>query len=256
MTDTHDHDHDRGLRADLPRLLGRRAVLSGALAAVAGPAAAQAMSCVGFSTETAGPFPADGSQGRASFDVLSEAGALREDLRPSFAGMTPVADGVPLTLELALVSAGDCTPLPGRALYLWHCDAAGRYSLYEEEQANYLRGVGVSGDDGIVRFTTVFPGCYAGRWPHFHLEVFDSADAIAGGDSRLTSQISLPYADCADVYEAHPAYVNGTRNLSRQSFERDMIFADNTPEQIEAQMLKLSGSPTQGYRGTIVIGLT
>lgn len=260
MTDD-KHDHDHGLHTDLPRMLSRRGALLGAAAAILAPsgAFAQALACVAASSETAGPFPADGSNGRGggTLNVLSQSGVLREDIRPSFAGMERVADGVPLTLELRLAEAdGACAPLAGRALYLWHCDAAGRYSLYEEADANYLRGVGISDAEGVVRFTTVFPGCYNGRWPHLHFEVFDTpADAVQGKNSRLISQIALPYADCANVYEANPAYTDATRNLSRQSFERDMIFADNTPAQQEAQMLRLNGTHDAGYHGTVTIGL-
>jgi hypothetical protein len=34
-----------------------------------------------------------------------------------------------------------------------------------------------------------------------------------------------------------------------------MIFADNTDAQKEQQMMKLTGDPVAGYRGTCVIGL-
>ncbi|MFB2595259.1 hypothetical protein ACEYYB_10455 [Paracoccus sp. p4-l81] len=97
---------------------------------------------------------------------------LRQDLRPSFAGMTPVADGLVLDLDLTLVDAKGCTPLAGHAVYLWYCDAIGQYSLYDLPEANFLRGVGVADDQGHVRFTTIFPGCYDGRWPHLHFELF------------------------------------------------------------------------------------
>ena len=75
--------------------------------------------------------------------------------------------------------AGGGTPLAGAAVYLWHCDLAGRYSLYDEEVAdeNYLRGVQESDADGKVTFKTIFPAAYMGRWPHMHFEVYESLDA-------------------------------------------------------------------------------
>jgi protocatechuate 3,4-dioxygenase beta subunit len=129
--------------------------------------------------------------------------------------------------------------------------------LYDDEDRNYLRGVGISDADGVVHFTTIFPGCYNGRWPHFHFEVFASADQIVSGrESVLTSQIALPEAECAAVYEAESAvYSNGTRHLARQDFNRDMIFADNTDAHKAQQMMKLTGDPVAGYEGTCVIGL-
>ena len=55
---------------------------------------------------------------------------MRSDIRPSFAGLSGIADGIPLTIALTLVSSSTCEPLAGRAVYLWHCDRLGRYSLY------------------------------------------------------------------------------------------------------------------------------
>ena len=78
---------------------------------------------------------------------------------------------------------------------MWHCDRDGEYSLYGQgiTEQNYLRGVQVADQDGRVSFTSIFPACYSGRWPHIHFEVFDSLEsAVAGEDARLTSQIALP----------------------------------------------------------------
>ena len=90
--------------------------------------------------ETAGPYPGDGSNGP---DVLALTGVVRSDIRPSFAGLSGIADGIPLTIALTLVSSSTCEPLAGRAVYLWHCDRLGRYSLYSlgATDQNYLRGV-------------------------------------------------------------------------------------------------------------------
>lgn len=226
------------------------------------PAAALDLAtCVANPVETAGPFPADGTnsaRGRSeTLNVLTQSGVLRRDLRPSFAGLTPVADGVSLQIELYLVSASDgCTPLPGHALYPWHCDAVGNYSLYDDPDRNDLRGLAISDDAGIVRFTTAFPGCYRSRYPHFHLEVFASADdAVTGRDSLLISQTALPETACAEVYDAHPAYSNGTRNLGRNSFEGDGVFRNGGVEGRAQQMMEISGSVAAGYTARAIIGL-
>src|SRR5262245_60203860 len=105
-------------------------------------------SCSEIPEETAGPYPGDGSNGP---NVLTTSGVVRQDIRSSFGSYSGTADGVPLTIELALVDAA-CAPLVGYAVYLWHCDRAGQYSLYTLTTQNYLRGLQQSGSDGKVTF--------------------------------------------------------------------------------------------------------
>lgn len=249
-------DHHDGLAHDLPRLFDRRgllALLGGAGAfAAAGPAAA----CTALPWETAGPYPADGSNGPTSvaLNALSQSGILREDLRPSFNGMTDVAEGVRLELRLTLTDATGCTPLAGHAIYLWHCNAIGFYSLYDRPEANWLRGLGVANADGVVRFTTIVPGCYAGRWPHMHFEVFRSPKAAVSGDaSVLTAQIALPHECCAAVYDADPRYANGRRNLFHMNIGDDNVFGDNSADEVAQQTLSITGTPEAGFLGTVTI---
>ena len=263
MTDSHDHDH--GLQHDLPRLIGRRKALMllglGTGIAMAAPAAAADLMCVADQQETAGPYPADGTNAKAgqTVNVLTQEGVIREDMRTSFGkyeGTT--AEGVQLDMQLQLVNVNDnCTPISGYALYLWHCDATGQYSLYDTTDRNYLRGVGISDENGIVKFTSIFPGCYNGRWPHMHFEVFASPEDIATGrDSLLISQTSFNQSDCETVYNARSdIYTNGIRNLGRQSLARDMIFRDSSDAQMEQRTMIVTGDPTNGYTGTVTIGL-
>jgi protocatechuate 3,4-dioxygenase beta subunit len=140
------------------------------------------------------PYPADGSNGPT---VLSQSGVVRGDIRSSFAGLSGTAPGVPLNIVLTIVSASTCTPLAGRAVYLWHCDRGGLYSLYSQgaTNQNYLRGVQEADASGRVTFTSIYPGCYAGRWPHIHFEVFPSLSAAASVANKVaTSQIACPRA--------------------------------------------------------------
>ncbi|RWR26301.1 intradiol ring-cleavage dioxygenase [Sinirhodobacter populi] len=254
-----EDDHDLGFVNDLPRMLGRRGMLTmmggvGLTAIAADPAAA--LDCVALPWETAGPYPADGSNTRRgqTVNALTQSGVIRSDLRPSFGGMSVVADGVRLDLELVLQSSEGCTPLVGHAIYIWHCDTTGLYSLYDVPEANWLRGVGLSDAEGKVHFTSIFPGCYDGRWPHIHFEIFESAEAaVSGAASLLTAQIALPEADCAAVYAQDARYSNGTRNLGRITLARDNVFSDNTDAELAQQMLAMSGDPVAGYRGTVTI---
>ncbi|MEF2280013.1 intradiol ring-cleavage dioxygenase [Deinococcus sp. YIM 134068] len=162
-------------------------------------------------TETAGPYPADGSVASGqSINVLTRSGIVRSDLRTSL-GTGNTASGVPLTLTLKLVNTNaSCAALSGYAVYMWQCTQGGNYSLYSSSIVgeDYLRGVQASGADGTVTFTTVFPGCYAGRWPHIHFEVYPTlASATSAANKIQTSQLALPEATCREVY-ATSGYTN------------------------------------------------
>jgi protocatechuate 3,4-dioxygenase beta subunit len=276
MIHIHDDNHDRGLAFDLKTLIERRRVLgliglagTGLALAACNPFsggeanmtanAADGAVCVKDPAETAGPFPGDGTNAKAgqTVNVLTQSGVVREDIRASFAGMTPVADGVELDLVISLVNVSNaCAPLAGRALYIWHCDAQGRYSLYDTDDSNYLRGVGVTDDKGQVRFKSVFPGCYPGRWPHIHFEVFAGADkAATGKDSLLISQFALPADACKTAYAGGGAYAASLPNLERVSLENDGIFADNTPEQVAAQTMAITGDAAAGFKGKVTVGI-
>jgi len=76
-------------------------------------------------------------------------------------------------------------PLAGAAVYLWHCDIEGRYSMYDIAEENYLRGVQESDNDGKFRFTSIFPAAYSGRWPHIHFEVYQDLKTATSGGTKL-----------------------------------------------------------------------
>ena len=145
-----------------------------------------------MNTETAGPYPGDGSNGP---DVLDETGIERRDLKNSVDGNGSV-EGVPMTLTMRLVDiSNDNQPLVGAAVYVWHCNAEGEYSMYSNgvTDQTWLRGVQVTDDDGAVTFDSIVPGCYDGRWPHIHFEVFPDLDAITDATNAvLTSQLVIP----------------------------------------------------------------
>jgi protocatechuate 3,4-dioxygenase beta subunit len=216
-------------------------------------------SCVADPAETAGPYPADGtntSSGVTS-DVLTASGIVRSDIRSSFLGTTTVAQGVQISLTLTVVNTNaSCAALAGYAVYLWHCDQAGNYSLYSVPAESYLRGVQVTDSNGQVTFTTIVPGCYAGRYPHLHFEVFSSlASATTGRNAVLTSQLALPQDVCNTVYASVSGYSQSVRNLAQVSLATDNVFSDNTAAQNAAMTLTMAGSVATGYTATATIGL-
>ncbi|GHH05119.1 intradiol ring-cleavage dioxygenase [Streptomyces lanatus] len=265
------HEHDRGLSHDLPVLARRRMIrlMAGAgLVPLVGCTSEDKTSeaasskgtpegtspsaeCATIPDETAGPFPGDGSNG---VNVLKESGVVRSDITTSFgdsAGGT--AEGVPLTVTLTVVDAasGCGTPKKGAAVYLWHCDREGNYSLYSDgvKDENYLRGVQETDDKGQVTFTSVFPGCYTGRWPHIHFEVYGSlADATAAKSITSTSQLAFPKDTCDTVY-ATDGYTQSVTNLSRLSLETDGIFSDGYTQQLAT----MSGGVEEGYTATLTV---
>jgi protocatechuate 3,4-dioxygenase beta subunit len=272
---SHDHDDQdpEGLAADLPHLMRRRLVLTGlamggaALSLWAARGGAQVVTgtgpdgsvCIALPAETEGPFPADGTNVRdgQTVNILTEEGVIREDIRTSIGGLTPVAEGVQVTLEITLVDVGRaCAPLGGMAVYVWQCDAEGIYSIYAAQDRNYLRGVGISDDQGRVRFTTVFPACYPGRWPHIHFEVFSSAEmAVSGRAALLTSQFALPEAEYRAVYASDARYAASVATIDQVSLARDGIFRDASEVELAAQTLVLEGDPVAGYRATGRVGI-
>ncbi|WP_282848291.1 intradiol ring-cleavage dioxygenase [Microbacterium oxydans] len=201
--------------------------------------------------ETAGPYPGDGSNGP---DVLEDAGIVRQDIRSSIDGGA-TAEGVPLTFELQVIDlANGGVPFAGVAVYAWHCTAQGEYSMYSSglEDVTYLRGVQVADADGRVSFTSVFPGCYSGRWPHVHFEVYPAVGSIADSTAAIaTSQLALPEAACAAVY-TESAYDGSARNLSQVTLASDNVFGDDSGA---LQLATVTGSVQGGYAATLVVGV-
>jgi len=263
------HDHDRGLSFDLPTLQRRRMIrlLAGASlvplvgcsgddgdsAASSSSAAASGSSdasCETIPGETAGPYPGDGSNG---VNVLKESGVVREDITSSFGSASGKAEGIPLTITLTVVDAasGCDSPKEGAAVYLWHCDRDGNYSLYSQgvTEENYLRGVQETDAKGQVTFTSIFPACYSGRWPHIHFEVYGSLDDATNATSiTSTSQLALPKAVCDTVY-ATDGYEQSVRNMGQLSLETDNIFSDG----YDQQLATVAGSVDKGYTATLTV---
>jgi protocatechuate 3,4-dioxygenase beta subunit len=270
------HEHDLGLAHDL-KVLSRRRIfqLAGAagasalVAACAGTKSTQTTGSTSTATttagaadtaacataapaETAGPYPGDGSNGP---NVLIESGIVRSDIRSSFGSYSGAAEGVPTTIELTFQDITmNCAAGAGMAVYIWHCDRTGNYSLYSRDAAdqNYLRGVQVADQQGRVSFASIFPACYAGRWPHIHFEVFGSLEAaVAGENARLTSQIALPEQACTAVFAHDTGYVASVQNMSNVTLSSDNVFGDGW----DAELAGVTGDPASGMAIALTIGV-
>jgi protocatechuate 3,4-dioxygenase beta subunit len=213
--------------------------------------------CAVIPEETGGPYPGDGtnSNGSGIANALTLSGIVRSDIRTSVAPGSATAAGIPTTLKLQIVNVGaGCASAPGAAVYLWHCDRDGNYSMYAGglTNENYLRGVQEADSTGTVTFTTVFPGCYSGRMPHVHFEVYPSlAKATSAANRIKTSQFTFPMATLNEAY-ATTAYSASSRNLASMSYATDNVFSDGT----SLQMASVSGDPVNGYVVTLTIGVS
>lgn len=214
--------------------------------------------CSVVPTETEGPYPGDGSNTSSGSiaNALMFSGIVRSDIRSSVDTAFGTAAGVPMTLKVKLVNVNDaCAALEGWALYVWHCTADGQYSMYSSavRDENFLRGVQATGVDGVATFTTVVPGCYSGRMPHIHFEVYRSLNTATSADNQLkTSQMALPISVCQTVYADTSTYASSATNLARTSFATDNIFADGHG----SQLLTMTGNVTDGYEATLTVGLS
>ena len=254
---------DQGLGFDLGTLMSRRAVLRafGLGAATVGLAACDGPSCSTapaapataaasgeIAEETAGPYPGDGSNGP---DVLEQSGVVRSDIRSSF----DTAEGVPMTLGLTIRDlANDGRPFAGVAVYVWHCDREGRYSMYSDGVTgqNHLRGVQIADAAGTVRFTSIYPACYPGRWPHVHFEVYPGQASITDAAQAIaTSQVALPEEASAAVY-ARPGYEASVGSLARVSLRDDNVFGDDGGA---GQLGTVTGDADSGYTVALTVGV-
>ena len=257
LTRPHEELTDQGLVFDMATLLSRRAALRvlGGGTLVLGLAAcgdSSSTSAGEIPEETAGPYPGDGSNGP---DVLEQSGVVRSDIRSSFGTAGGTADGVPMRIEMDVRDlADDGAPFAGAAVYVWQCDREARYSMYSDGavEQNYLRGVQVADAAGRVSFTSIFPACYPGRWPHVHFEVYPDQDRITDHSRVIaTSQLALPEAACRAVY-AQPGYEASVENFAGVSLETDNEFGDDGAL---AQLATATGDAVAGYAVSLTVGV-
>jgi protocatechuate 3,4-dioxygenase beta subunit len=158
-------------------------------------AAADASACTLYPRQTEGPYYLD-----------------LDRLRRDITGGRP---GLPLALDLRIVSAATCAALADVVVDVWHCDAAGLYSGYpgqlggaDTRGETFLRGSQVSDAGGRVRFDTIYPGWYPGRTTHVHFKVH------VGATREATSQLYFPEALTAAVYARAPYAARGQKDTS------------------------------------------
>lgn len=170
--------------------------------------------CVVTPSETEGPYFVDELLNRADVRSDPESGT--------------VEDGVLLRLRLTVhrVDGNVCSPLEGAIVDIWHCNAEG---LYSDVSANrtvgqkFLRGYQTTDADGVVEFSTIYPGWYSGRTVHIHFKV----RTLSGTRTtfEFTSQLFFDEAITSEVYQQTPYSTRGEPDTSNA---RDGIFRSAT----------------------------
>ena len=156
--------------------------------------------------------------------------------------------GLPLTLALTVVNANSaCSTVSNASVEIWHCDAAGNYSEYSQPGFDgtgqtFLRGVQTTDSGGQVTFTTIYPGWYAGRATHIHVDLF------VNGSLVKTTQVAFPENTTAGVYSTGVYASKGQNPTSNVS---DNVFSDGT----QSEMATLTGNTSSGYTASLTIGI-
>jgi len=148
--------------------------------------------------------------------------------------------GVPFDLAVSVVDADSCEPIEGAAVDVWHCDAEGVYSGVQGDSGTFLRGVQMTGADGVASFRTIFPGWYTGRAVHVHLKV------ALGTTDVHTGQLFFDEATLAATYESEPYASRGGPDTSNKA---DGIYGQSGGTTVVAV------TPGETYRGSVTLGV-
>lgn len=184
-------------------------------------------SCTATPSETEGPFPTKSPSSLVITDIRSD------------------RTGVPFTIKINIQNKNNaCGALAGALVDIWHCDKDGNYSEYggtgmqssNFTSVHFLRGRQTTDANGLVTFTSIFPGWYSGRAPHIHVHIYTSS-----GKSLLVTQIAFPEDVTNTVYTtATNLYTRGKQDTSNA---RDNVFADS----IATELASVTGSVAAGY---------
>jgi protocatechuate 3,4-dioxygenase beta subunit len=181
--------------------LNRRVVLAGLGASVAGAIAAPV-------------FAADAAPTCVLTPVTSE-GPFYFDPKRVRADITESRPGARLTLAIKVVTAGTCRALAGARVDVWHADAHGVYSGYENQQGTedgaeklaagktFLRGTQFADREGRATFQTVYPSWYRGRTPHIHIKILLGKDEVAVSQLFFPDEINRQVFEGAAPYRDH-----------------------------------------------------
>ncbi len=227
-------------RREVLRLLGATGTLwlAGDLNPFRAVADSGSPSCVVRPEQTEGPYFVDERLHRSDIRSDPTDGLVRPG--------TPLA----LTVLVSRLGAGDCQPLPGAQVDIWHCDALGIYSDVRDPDFNtvgrkFFRGYQITDTRGEARFVTIYPGWYEGRTVHIHFKI-RSAPA-ARRSFEFTSQMYFDDGLTDRVYADPPYAARGPRTGRNQ---HDRIFRRGGD-----QLMLVPTATADGYAATFAVAL-
>ena len=139
-----------------------------------------------------------------------------------------IKDGIPLHLIFHVydVDNGQCVPLSGAKVDIWHTDSQGIYSAVNEMGTlgkNFLRGYQVTGSNGTVEFSTIYPGWYEGRTIHIH----DKVRMFNGSKTNLewTSQLYFNNSMNQLIHKQSPYSNHGPPQTAN---EQDVVYSSGS----------------------------
>lgn len=197
-------------------------------------------SCSATPSETEGPFPTKTPSSLVQTSIVGD------------------RTGVHFTIKIFITNRNNgCAALAGAVVDIWHCDKDGNYSEYggtQMQSTNYtsyhfLRGRQTTDANGLVQFTSIFPGWYSGRATHIHVHIYNSA-----GNSLLVTQIAFPESSDSAVALVNASTANGyTKGLTGYTYNaNDNVFSDGYANELAS----VTGSVSAGYTLTHTINVS
>jgi len=187
--------------------------------------------CTTTNSETAGPFPTITPASLVTSNIVSD------------------RTGVAFTINITINNTNaNCAAYQGCLVDIWHCDKDGYYSEYggtAMQTVNYttvhfLRGRQVTDANGLVTFTSIFPGWYTSRATHIHVHIYKP-----DGTSLLVTQIAFPEGTSSAVALVNASTANGyTKGLTGYTYNAsDNVFSDG----VTSELSTVTGSVASGY---------
>jgi protocatechuate 3,4-dioxygenase beta subunit len=234
---------------------------AGGAGAASSGVSVDSLACVVSPALTEGPF---------FVDMQMERSNLIEEDEPG------VSSGVPLDITFGVfkVDGTMCEPIAGATVDIWHCDTQGVYSNVSSEtlpmtsfiqpqdtgDKKYCRGWQKTGEDGVAKFRTIYPGWYGSRCIHIHFKV---RGQMGVQTMDFTSQIFFDDALNAEVlmtpgYKQGPPAVTNRTDMVYTTGDGGALPAAEVPASTKVPgdelMVKLTKT-ADGYEGAFLVGL-
>ena len=104
--------------------------------------------------------------------------------------------------------------------------------------------------NGSVTFTSIFPGCYSGRWPHIHFEVFPSLSAATSGRTRWHLTARAAQGRVRSSVYATAGYESSVETWPDLA-GRDNVFSDGSA----LELATVTGSAAGGYTASLTVAV-